>query len=137
MASLLRHDTTGFLPSPPFINVAGISNFRDLGGYAVSNSRKHSIRRNFIYRCGEPSRLTLDGICTLRSLGITHAYDLRSVKEIERSKVTGRGGITEWDGCERVFVPVFSTQDYSPENIALRFKDYASEGTEVSLISRR
>ena len=30
----------------------------------------------------------------------------------------------EWEGCERVFVPVFADLDYSPEALALRFKQY-------------
>ena len=119
------------LPSPPFVSISGIHNFRDLGGYAVSPSL--SVKRNVIYRCGEPSKVTEDGIETLKSLGITHMYDLRSKVEIDRNKDAGWGGVTEWDGCERVFAPVFLDQDYSPENLALRFKDYASEGTEVML----
>ena len=90
-----------------------------------------SIRSNFIYRCGEPSRVTQDGIATLQSLDISHVYDLRSNNEIERNKGVGWGGIKEWDQCERVFVPVFIDKDYSPENLAMRYKDYASEGTEV------
>jgi Tyrosine phosphatase family len=131
MASLRLYDKTWNLPTPPFINVANIPNFRDLGGYAISQLPKHSIRRNFIYRCAEPSRITSEGVSTLRSLGITHAYDLRSPKELERRNSTGLGGITEWDGCERVFVPVFSAQNSSPEDLALRYKDYGSDGTEV------
>jgi len=119
------------LPSPPFVSVSGIHNFRDLGGYAVSPTL--SVRRNVIYRCGEPSKVTQDGIETLKSLGVTRMYDLRSKVEIDRNKDANWGGIKEWDGCERVFTPVFIDQDYSPENLALRFKDYASEGTEVIL----
>jgi Tyrosine phosphatase family len=119
----------GSLPSPPFVSVSGIYNFRDLGGYAVSPTL--SIRRNLVYRCGEPSRVTQEGVETLKSLGITHMYDLRSKVEIDRNKDAGWGGVKEWDGCERVFAPVFIDQDYSPENLALRFKDYASDGTEV------
>jgi hypothetical protein len=119
------------LPSPPFVSVSGIHNFRDLGGYAVSPTL--SVRRNVIYRCGEPSKVTRDGIETVKSLGVTHMYDLRSKVEIDRNKDANWGGIKEWVGCDRIFAPVFIDQDYSPENLALRFKDYASEGTEVIL----
>lgn len=117
------------LQSPPFVSISGIPNFRDLGGYAVSPNL--AIRRNLVYRCGEPSKVTQEGIETLKSLGITHMYDLRSKVEIDRNKDAGLGGIKEWDGCERVFAPVFIDQDYSPENLALRLKDYASDGTGV------
>jgi len=34
---------------------------------------------------------------------------------------------------ERVWTPVFSEEDYSPEKIALRYKDYASASDQVSL----
>ncbi len=122
------------IPSPPFITVAGIPNFRDLGGYPVSYPRDHSIRREVIYRCAEPSNVTHDGITTMQRLGITHIYDLRSYNEIERNKAAGRGGVVEWEGCERVFVPVFEDKDYSPEALATRFKDYAAGGPEVSII---
>ncbi|KAI9046900.1 hypothetical protein LZ554_008978 [Drepanopeziza brunnea f. sp. 'monogermtubi'] len=115
---------------PPFITVSGIPNFRDVGGYPISSPADHSIRREVIYRCAEPSKVTEAGISTIRKLGITHIYDLRSNNEIERNRVAGIGGIVEWEGCERVFVPVFEDQDYSPEALAERFRDYASGSAE-------
>jgi protein tyrosine/serine phosphatase len=118
------------LPSPPFIEIDGISNFRDLGGYPISSTQ--SIRSSVIYRCAEPSQVTKNGIEAMQKLGINKVYDLRSNNEIERNKASGRGGVTEWDGCERLFVPVFKDEDYSPENLALRYADYTAEGTEVS-----
>ena len=75
--------------------------------------------------------VTKDGITTMQQLGITHIYDLRSNNEIERAQAAGRGGVVEWDGCQRVFVPVFEDTDYSPEKLALRYKSYAADGTEV------
>lgn len=119
------------LPSPPFVDVEGISNFRDLGGYPLSNQPNRSVRRQFIYRCAEPSKVTENGITTMQKLGITHMYDLRSNNEIERAQAAGRGGVVEWEGCSRVFAPVFTDKDYSPENLAIRYKDYMS-GTEVN-----
>lgn len=119
------------LPSPPFITVEGIPNFRDLGGYPVSGSKSQSFRTGAVYRCGEPSQVTKNGISIMQQLGITHTYDLRSNNEIERNIAAGRGGVVEWEGCERVFVPVFSDKDYSPENLAVRYSHYLS-GSEVS-----
>jgi hypothetical protein len=121
------------LSFPPFVEIAGIPNFRDLGGYPISSSPSHSVRREVIYRCAEPSQVTKDGVESMQRLGITRIYDLRSVPEIQRSEAAGRGGVVEWEGCERVFVPVFREVDYSPESLAVRFKDYASEGTEVGI----
>lgn len=122
------------LPSPPFIQVEGITNFRDLGGYPISASPNLSIRKGLIFRCGDPSKVTATGISTLQSLGITHTYDLRSINEIRKNTESGRGGVAEWDGCERVFVPIFKEEDYSPEGIAARFKDYSLGTAEVSCL---
>ena len=67
----------------------------------------------------------------MQRLGITHIYDLRSNNEIQRAEAAGRGGVVEWEGCERVFVPVFEDHDYSPEKLAVRYQNYAADGTEV------
>lgn len=121
------------LPSPPFITVEGIPNFRDLGGYPTSSSKSQSFRTGIVYRCGEPSQVTQDGISTMQQLGITHIYDLRSKNEIQRNIDAGRGGVVVWDGCERLFVPVFADKDYSPDQLAIRYSQYAS-GSEVSFL---
>lgn len=92
------HDPS--LPSPPFVTVAGIQNFRDLGGHPISSSSNHSVKAGIIYRCAEPSKVTEDGIETMKGLGITHIYDLRSEPEIKRSEDAGRGGVVEWEGCQ-------------------------------------
>jgi len=124
--------TTAALPSPPFIAVPGVPNFRDLGGHKVASSPSSTIRRGYIYRCGEPSGVTQDGIKKLQELNVEKAYDLRSLPEIERAKKAGYGKETEWTGCERCFAPVFEEREYDPESVALRFRNYAAEGTEVS-----
>ncbi len=121
------------LPTPPFIDVPGVQNFRDLGGYPVSHaSETHSVRTSYIYRCAEPSRITPEGLAKLQSLGIKYVYDLRSAPEIKKlQEEEGRGEVGEWEGITRVFVPVFGEQDYSPEGIALRFKNYTVGNAEV------
>lgn len=123
------------LPCPPFIQVEGLPNLRDIGGYPVSKvSSKHSIRRGLVYRGGAPDNIDEDGWRTIRSLGITHVYDLRSNTEIEKIEKAGRKGIVPFDGSERVFAPVFTDIDYSPQNLAIRFKNYQSGSPEVSSI---
>lgn len=74
------------------------------------------------------------------TLGIKHVYDLRSQTEIDNDAAkkqedgagAGQRQVKEWPGSERVFAPVFSHEDYSPEAIAKRFSAFASEGDEVS-----
>ncbi|KAI0506188.1 tyrosine phosphatase [Xylaria bambusicola] len=131
------------LPSPPFISVPGLPNFRDAGGYEIisdspsalsseGNRKAKIVRRGIIFRSSEPSKLTDAGAVQLsQQLGIKSVYDLRSATEITRGLGSGRGfPIREWEGSERKFVPVFLDQDYSPAALALRYKNYASESDE-------
>lgn len=77
------------LPSPPFITIQGVPNFRDLGGHKVASQPNKIIRRGLIYRCGEPSGITTEGVKKVQELKIAKAYDLRSKPEIERAKKAG------------------------------------------------
>ncbi|OTB07331.1 hypothetical protein M426DRAFT_249195 [Hypoxylon sp. CI-4A] len=129
------------LPSPPFHSISGLPNFRDIGGYPVRGAGLVSgsspsqdgpptkvVRRGLVYRSSEPSKLTDDGVSKLQGLDIQRVFDLRSAVEIEQGQREGHGWkIKEWDGARRHFVPVFLDQDYSPEALALRYKNYASE----------
>ncbi|KAH7032706.1 tyrosine phosphatase family-domain-containing protein [Microdochium trichocladiopsis] len=123
------------LPSPPFLAVPGIQNFRDTGGYPVSSAPNKIVRRGVLFRAAEPSQVTPEGISRMRELGIKHVYDLRSVREFEKEGHARPP--REWEGAERIFAPVFLDQDYSPEAVALRFRSYASgpEGFKAAYMS--
>ncbi|KAI1498395.1 tyrosine phosphatase [Biscogniauxia marginata] len=156
------------LPSPPFVDVPGLPNFRDAGGYPVSSpsgsdrkTRTRMVRRGVLFRSSEPSGVLEPGVATLRRLGIGTVFDLRSATEIKRglgghrpgekddedddndndndndndsnnnsAKKGGGWKIKEWEGARRVFVPVFLDLDYSPEALALRYKNYAADSDE-------
>lgn len=122
------------LASPPFVSIPGLPNFRDAGGYPIASKPGKMVRRGVLFRAAEPGRATDEGIARLQSLGIAIAYDLRSEKEIAgQSSGVKSGAVREWDGCERRFVPVFLSEDYSPEAIAKRYKNFSATGTEVSI----
>jgi hypothetical protein len=132
MSSPLSTNPPG-LASPPFVTVEGVHNFRDLGGYACTP--RGSVQRGWIYRCAEPSQITEQGTAKLQELGVKVTYDLRSGPELENLK--GRFDTEEEgekrlgvDGIERVWCPVFKTQDYSPEKLMVRFQNYR-KGPEV------
>lgn len=136
---------------PPFIPVPGLPNLRDIGGQPVGGpgagqqadddaqqeprSANKMIRRGVVYRSSEPSRVSEEGISMLtKDLGITRVYDLRSKVEIDRSHgetVAADWQPREWPGSQRVFVPVFMDQDYSPEALAVRFGQYSHHSSEV------
>lgn len=48
------------LPSPPFIDVPGVSNFRDIGPQPTTDG-KH-VCKGLIYRSADPSKATADGM---------------------------------------------------------------------------
>jgi len=146
------------LPSPPFYNVSGIANLRDIGGYSCpapsssqasatdSTTSSHSIAKHLIYRSADPSRVTASGLSRLQELGVRVVFDLRSMPEVMRrgkewegvdkdlkpfrERDGGAQGLDDDRVIERVWTPVFSEEDYSPEKIALRYKDYASQSDE-------
>ncbi|KAK3311521.1 protein-tyrosine phosphatase-like protein [Chaetomium strumarium] len=124
------HTTTGTgtnnsttLPSPPFIHAPGLANLRDAGGYAIASQPRKAVKRGVLFRSADLTELGGEGIGTLQRLGITHVFDLRSVVELAKS---GEQSPRElWQSASHVFVPVFLDKDYSPEALALRFRNYS------------
>ncbi|KAI1452591.1 protein-tyrosine phosphatase-like protein [Annulohypoxylon moriforme] len=140
------------LPSPPFLAIPGLPNFRDIGGYPVgssgstpdsslpqdsSDTKRKVVRRGLVYRSSEPSKVTEDGVSKLQGLGIGRVFDLRSAVEIENGFHGNGNGwkVKEWDGARREFVPVFLDQDFSPEALALRYKNYSSESAQGFVVA--
>jgi len=64
------------------LNLAGASNFRDLGGYATSDGR--TVRWRQIFRSNHLGHLTDDDAAVLRSLGVRSAFDFRG--SVERAE---------------------------------------------------
>ncbi|KXS96834.1 hypothetical protein AC578_7412 [Pseudocercospora eumusae] len=119
--------------SPPFIDVPGIANFRDIGDHDDGK-----IRKGLVYRSADPSKATEEGLQKMsRDLekGIKYIFDLRSQPEIKRDGPERAGGELEEDpfhahGMIRSWVPVFAEADYGPEQVAVRYRHYTtgSEG---------
>ncbi|HKH02776.1 MAG TPA: tyrosine-protein phosphatase [Bradyrhizobium sp.] len=61
------------------LNLAGASNFRDLGGYPGKDGRP--IRWRQIFRSNHLGHLTASDIEVLRSLGVKSAFDFRGTEE--------------------------------------------------------
>ncbi|KAF1988861.1 hypothetical protein K402DRAFT_351361 [Aulographum hederae CBS 113979] len=131
---------------PPFINIPLLPNLRPLPALPTSTSTS-TTRPNILFRSADPSKTSLADIARLHDeFGIRRIFDLRSTPEIERggeleawegrlaefraSRGEGEEEGGEERGIERVWCPVFAEEDYSPEKVAVRFKDYAREGTE-------
>ena len=119
-------------PHPSFIDVEAVNNLRDIGGYPVSYGV--SVRRKLVYRSGYLDDLTEEGRLQIQKLGIKKIFDLRSFLEVRKSKRENcqyASWLASSDGPKRIVVPVFCDEDFAPEALAVRFKDYADIGTEV------
>lgn len=149
------------LPSPPFINVPHIHNFRSVGPYPLS--RKKRFRPGYLYRSANLTSITNSGLFILGTeLRITTVFDLRSTPEINKarsvhsdassstsptnlankpsnadeSELTGDSApISISERIQYVHAPVFTAVDYSPESIALRFRDYTSLAGPVGFVN--
>lgn len=122
------HAAPNSSPSPPFVHVDGIPNFRDIGGYPITESS--STRRGFIFRSALPTRVTADGIKTLtQDLNIHTIYDLRSNVELRRDNAPTL--LTSAEGITVLHRSVFPETDASPAALAKRWANYMSDnGTE-------
>ncbi|QDS69333.1 hypothetical protein FKW77_003505 [Venturia effusa] len=125
---------------PPFIYTPSLANLRDAGGLPLPGD-KLAVRKGILYRAADPSFVTEPELAFLNGeLGIAHIFDLRSEPEFERQG----DALVEWEArirrynesgggggkmIQRHWTPVFRTEDYSPESIALRFRDYGSSNT--------
>jgi len=69
------------MPESParHLNLAGASNFRDLGGYAGKDGRL--VRWRQIFRSNHLGHLTADDVAMLRRLGVKSAFDFRGREE--------------------------------------------------------
>ena len=107
------------------------------------------VRKNLLFRCAHPTQLTSHGAATLRNLGITNIYDLRSAPEIDKlahtppASPTGEqpmspgkphqppaldtsNGYIVIPGVPREFTPVYEREDYSPVALARKLQWYTS-----------
>ena len=115
---------------PPFHNVPGLSNFRDIGGWPIAHSSGNitrHVRKGILFRGSDTNRITPEGEEKLRQLGIKIDFDLRSKQQIEKT-----GGYKEIPGIERRWTPVFAEEQYTEEAARKRYELYAGEGTDVS-----
>jgi protein-tyrosine phosphatase len=61
------------------LNLAGASNFRDLGGYPTQGGR--TVRWRQIFRSNHLGHLTEEDIAIMRDLGVRSAFDFRGTEE--------------------------------------------------------
>ncbi|RUP44564.1 hypothetical protein BC936DRAFT_149287 [Jimgerdemannia flammicorona] len=109
---------------PRWIQVEGVRNFRDLGGWPVRPTSDGvgegwHFKERMIFRSGDVTNITNEGVMTLYQLNIRTIFDFRSDTEVENA-----GGVRDIPGIQRVAVPIFKSIDYSPEALVIRWQDY-------------
>ncbi|KAF7513626.1 hypothetical protein GJ744_008920 [Endocarpon pusillum] len=130
--------STNESPSPPFIHVEGVANFRDLGGYPCRPApsshfpaqRCYVTRRLTVFRSAQLTGITANGTKTLcQDLRVRRVYDLRSEAEVNnQTHPTGPAGA---EGVERILVPVFRERDHS-QRWARKYKNYTDPDEDES-----
>jgi protein-tyrosine phosphatase len=65
--------------APRLVPLAGVQNFRDIGGYRTVDGRR--VKWGLIYRSSELSNLTPEDLSLVEGLNIETIHDLRSVEE--------------------------------------------------------
>ncbi|TFK55095.1 hypothetical protein OE88DRAFT_1694392 [Heliocybe sulcata] len=110
------------LSSPPFVEVDGIVNIRDFGGHPTSD-RSARVRSCYLFRSGEPTKITESGKDKLKSLGVRKVFDFRSELEIAKYKAA----TPAVDGVEFVRAPVSDDDAYDPVGLAARVKRFQAD----------
>jgi protein-tyrosine phosphatase len=86
----MAEQRTMFRPSPPrIIELSGVSNFRDLGGWRTADGR--CVREGIIYRSAALAEITTADMEKLRALGIRTVVDFRTAQECERAPTPNFG----------------------------------------------
>lgn len=107
----------------PFVQVEGVINLRDAGGQPshLPSHKNHIVKPRYLYRAGEPSRITPKGVAQLRDdLGVRVVFDLRSDVEVKGYKADPL--IIE--GVGFVKAPVSSAEAYDPFSLARRVEGF-------------
>ncbi|KAH6615779.1 tyrosine phosphatase family-domain-containing protein [Chaetomium sp. MPI-SDFR-AT-0129] len=118
------------LPSPPFIDVDGLYNFRDFGGYPLAGQVKKAVREGILYRSADPSKITARGLSELQQLRVSRIFDLRSTTEIGESVEKGWGKVWAWEEIPRVQTAVFTDADVTSGQRARRDRNLRNGSIE-------
>jgi hypothetical protein len=89
--------TRSIISSPPFVQIDGVLNARDIGGYdsrPISQAKPDApaleVRKGVLYRSAETCGITDAGKKALKELRVTAVFDLRSKYEIDSRSLADR-----------------------------------------------
>ncbi|ORX45283.1 alpha/beta-hydrolase [Hesseltinella vesiculosa] len=103
---------------PRWIDVEGVKNFRDIGGWTVKDGSGY-IRERTVFRSAHLGAITEAGIRTLQQLNVQAVFDFRSQPEIDRY-----GMMREVPDIKVYPSAMYEKIDFSPEKMADHWKAY-------------
>ncbi|CAG8502066.1 4770_t:CDS:10 [Ambispora gerdemannii] len=119
---------------PRVINVEGLLNFYDFGGWRCTDISGDDanevgevfVRERFMFRCEKLSKITQEVIKALHKLNIKKIFDFRSSVELETQDVN-------IDGIERVHIPVFVETEYTSDEPFESWNIHSHSSQEIAL----
>ncbi|MCR5092278.1 MAG: tyrosine-protein phosphatase [Bacilli bacterium] len=105
LASAAIKDKTSALIAPRNIEVGGVVNFRDIGGWKTSLVENGYIKQGLYYRCGEFNKtnaanaknITAEGKALVKELGIKVDIDMRDSYNVDRLNGKSPASSEGWD----------------------------------------
>ncbi|KAI8150291.1 tyrosine phosphatase family-domain-containing protein [Fennellomyces sp. T-0311] len=121
-AQVLGHPLSVCIPR--WIDVEGVQNFRDIGGWPIKDGSGY-VRERTVFRCAHLGGITAKGIQTLHQLRVSSVFDFRSEAEFknEKFRMPDIPGITHYPSA------MFKSEDFSPENMVKNLSAFL-EGPE-------
>lgn len=112
---------TDILSRPPFVDIPGVINFRDISSHPNGSPQQHTVRPGYAYRSGALTEASDYGkTALLEQLGVATIFDLRHSGE----RIRAPNPIL--DGIETVWAP------YTCTPIPVDPKDFANGDEGVS-----
>ncbi|KAI8333724.1 tyrosine phosphatase family-domain-containing protein [Chlamydoabsidia padenii] len=103
---------------PRWIDVEGVRNFRDLGGWPIKDGTGY-VRERSIFRCAHLGGITEKGIKVIQELNVQAIFDFRSDPEVKR-----HGSMPATDGIVVYPSSMFDNDEFEPERLAESLKDF-------------
>ncbi|KAI9277865.1 protein-tyrosine phosphatase-like protein [Sporodiniella umbellata] len=94
---------------PRWIDIQGVKNFRDIGGYIIQNGTGY-IRERMVFRSGNLAKITDEGIQQLKYLSVKAIFDFRQSMEIDADKA-----MKDTEGISRFNLNLYENVIKSPE----------------------
>ncbi|KAJ8508184.1 hypothetical protein ONZ45_g9531 [Pleurotus djamor] len=110
--------------APPFIPVEGIVNLRDaLPSKPSSIKPGHVTKPLYLFRSGEPAKVTEEGKAQLSKLGIKKVFDLRSESEVKEYQAPA----LQIEGVEVIKCPILKDEAFDPVSLAERLTAFGTD----------